>query len=146
VMLKGLESLPLRVARQSESAAVIADHLAGAPGIAGVSYPGREDHPQYALARRQMEHGGPMLAFRIAGGKSAAFRFMNALEIISISNNLGDSKSLIAHPATTTHQRLSDEVRAELNIGGDLLRLSVGLEDPRDLIADLERGLSAAHG
>ena len=146
VMLKGLESLPLRVARQSESAAIIADHLADAPGITGVSYPGREDHPQHALARQQMDGGGPMVAFRIRGGKEAAFRFMNALEIINISNNLGDSKSLIAHPATTTHQRLSNEVRAELDIGGDLLRLSVGLEDPHDLIADLERGFSAAHG
>jgi len=146
VMLKGLESLPLRVARQSESAAVIADHLADAPGTTGVSYPGREDHPQHALARAQMDGGGPMVAFRIRGGKEAAFRFMNALQIIKISNNLGDSKSLIAHPATTTHQRLSDEVRAELGIGGDLLRLSVGLEDPRDLIGDLERALRAAHG
>jgi len=146
VMLKGLESLPLRVARQSDSAAMIADRLADAAGVAGVSYPGREDHPQHALARAQMDGGGPMVAFRIRGGKEAAFRFMNALEIIKISNNLGDSKSLIAHPATTTHQRLSDEVRAELGIGGDLLRLSVGLEDPRDLIGDLDRGFSAAHG
>ena len=144
VMLKGLESLPLRVARQSESAAIIADHLAGAPGIAGVSYPGREDHPQHALARQQMDGGGPMVAFRIRGGKEAAFRFMNALEIIRISNNLGDSRSLIAHPATTTHQRLSDEARAELDIGGDLLRLSVGLEDVRDLVADLDNALNAA--
>jgi O-succinylhomoserine sulfhydrylase len=147
VMLKGLESLPVRVARQSESAAIIADHLAqGRAGILGVSYPGRWDHPQYDLARRQMDHGGPMVAFRLAGGKEAAFRFMNALGIIRISNNLGDAKSLIAHPATTTHQRLSEEVRAEMGIGGDLLRLSVGLEDARDLIDDLEQALSAAHG
>jgi len=146
VMLKGLESLPLRVARQSESAAMIADHLADAPGVAGVSYPGREDHPQHALARAQMDGGGPMVAFRLACGKEAAFRFMNALQIIKISNNLGDSKSLIAHPATTTHQRLSEEVRAELEIGDDLLRLSVGLEDVHDLIADLDRALRAAHG
>lgn len=145
VMLKGLESLPLRVARQSESAAIIADHLAEARGITAVAYPGRPDHPQYELARRQMEHGGPMVAFRIAGGKEAAFRFMNALEIIKISNNLGDAKSLIAHPATTTHQRLSEEARAELDIGGDLLRLSVGLEDVADLIADIEQALRIAH-
>ncbi|MFP3920428.1 MAG: O-succinylhomoserine sulfhydrylase [Dichotomicrobium sp.] len=146
VMLKGLESLPVRVARQSESAAALADHLASAAGILGVSYPGREDHPQYEIARRQMENGGPMVAFRIAGGKDAAFRFMNALEIIKISNNLGDAKSLIAHPATTTHQRLSEEARAELDIGGDLMRLSVGLEDVRDLKADIDRALRAAHG
>jgi O-succinylhomoserine sulfhydrylase len=146
VMLKGLESLPLRVARQSESAAVIADRLAAAPGINSVAYPGREDHPQYEIARRQMDGGGPMLAFSIAGGKDAAFRFMNALRIIKISNNLGDAKSLIAHPATTTHQRLSEEVRAELGIGGDLMRLSVGLEDVRDLIADIDQALRAAHG
>lgn len=146
VMLKGLESLPLRVARQSESAAIIADHLAEAPSITAVSYPGREDHPQYTLARQQMDGGGPMVAFRIRGGKEAAFRFMNALEIIRISNNLGDAKSLIAHPATTTHQRLSEEVRAELGIGADLMRLSVGLEDVRDLIADLDQALCAAQG
>lgn len=146
VMLKGLESLPLRVARQSENAALIADHLAEAPGVAGVAYPGREDHPQHALARRQMAGGGPLVAFRLTGGKQAAFRFMNALSIIRISNNLGDAKSLIAHPATTTHQRLSDEARAELGIGGDLLRLSVGLEDVRDLIDDLDNALRAARG
>jgi len=145
-MLKGLESLPLRVGQQSESAARLADHLAEAPGILGVSYPGRADHPQHDLARRQMENGGPMVAFRIAGGKDAAFRFMNALNIIKISNNLGDAKSLVAHPATTTHQRLSEEARAELDIGGDLLRLSVGLEDARDLMADIDEGLRAAHG
>jgi len=146
VMLKGLESLPLRVQQQSESAARLADHLAEAPGITAVSYPGRADHAQHDLARRQMENGGPMVAFRIAGGKAAAFRFMNALKIIKISNNLGDAKSLIAHPATTTHQRLSEEARAELGIGGDLLRLSVGLEDARDLMADLDQGLRAAQG
>jgi O-succinylhomoserine sulfhydrylase len=142
VLLKALETLPLRVERATATAARIADFLAGR-GIA-VIYPGRADHPQYELARRQMKAGGTMLSFRIAGGKPEAYRLMNALKIIKISNNLGDAKSLISHPATTTHQRLSAEVRGELGIGDTLLRLSAGLEDPADLIADLEAGLAAA--
>jgi O-succinylhomoserine sulfhydrylase len=142
VLLKALETLPLRVERATATAARIADFL-GERGIA-VIYPGRADHPQYELARRQMKAGGTMLSFRIAGGKPEAYRLMNALKIIKISNNLGDAKSLISHPATTTHQRLSAEVRGELGIGDTLLRLSAGLEDPADLIADLEAGLAAA--
>jgi O-succinylhomoserine sulfhydrylase len=144
VMLKGLETLALRVERQSASAAWIADHLASHPAVAQVIYPGRADHPQHALAMRQMTAGGPLVAFRLKGGKRACFRAMNALGLIRISNNLGDAKTLIAHPATTTHQRLSQEVRQQLGIGDDLLRLSVGLEDPLDLIADLDAALAFA--
>ena len=110
VMLKGLETLPLRVAAQTTAAGAIADMLAEQPQIARVIYPGRDDHPQAALARRQMKGGGTLIAFEVKGGKAAAFRFANALRIILISNNLGDSKSLITHPATTTHQRLSADV------------------------------------
>jgi O-succinylhomoserine sulfhydrylase len=150
VMLKGLETLELRITRHVESAARIADALAGHPGLAAPTnvpallYPGRADHPQAALVRAQMSAGGNMLALRVKGGKAGAFRFLNALKLVDISNNLGDSKSLITHPATTTHQRLSPEERARLGIGEDLLRLSVGLEDPLDLIDDLAHALEKA--
>ncbi len=144
VMLKGLETLPVRVEAQCRSAARIADHLAARPGIAKVLYCGRADHPQAALAARQMSGGGQIVTFVVDGGKAEAFRFLNALEIISISNNLGDAKSLVTHPATTTHFRLTAAARAELGIGDGMIRLSVGLEDADDLIADLERGLAAA--
>lgn len=150
VMLKGLETLELRITRHVESAVRLADALAGHPGLAAATnvpallYPGRADHPQAALVRRQMSAGGNMLAIRIKGGKAGAFRFLNALKLVDISNNLGDSKSLITHPATTTHQRLSAEERGRLGIGDDLLRLSVGLEDPQDLIEDLTDALEKA--
>ncbi len=144
VMLKGLETLSLRVQRQTASAGRLADWLAEQPGIARVLYPGRDDHPQAALARAQMAFGGTMVAFEVSGGKAAAFRFSNALRIVRISNNLGDAKSLVTHPATTTHQRLAPEARAALGISDGLLRLSVGLEDPADIQADLARGLKAA--
>ena len=144
VMLKGFETLPIRVKAQCSSAAMIADHLAGLPGIERVLYPGRADHPQAALARRQMSGGGQIVTFDVAGGKAAAFRFLNALRIIRISNNLGDAKSLVTHPATTTHQRLKPEARAELGIGEGMIRLSVGLEAVEDLVDDLQRGLDAA--
>jgi O-succinylhomoserine sulfhydrylase len=144
VLLKGLETLSLRVAQQTASAAQIADFLASQAGIARVRYPFRADHPQSSLARRQMTGGGTLVTFEVEGGKEAAFRLANALEVIKISNNLGDAKSLITHPATTTHQRLSPEARAKLGIGEGLLRLSVGLEDAGDLIYDLECGLRAA--
>ncbi len=146
VMLKGLETLPLRVAQQASSAAKIADFLAEQPGVTRVLYPFRADHPQAALARRQMTGGGTLVSFDVAGGKEAAFALANALEIIKISNNLGDAKSLVTHPATTTHQRLTPEARAALGIGEGMLRLSVGIEDCDDLLYDLERGLSAARG
>ncbi|HTO80287.1 MAG TPA: O-succinylhomoserine sulfhydrylase [Methylocystis sp.] len=144
VLLKGLETLPLRVARQAESAARIADFLAAQKGVSRALYPFRDDHPQAALAKRQMLGGGTLVCFEMRGGKEAAFRLANTLEIIKISNNLGDAKSLITHPATTTHQRLAPEARAKLGISDGMLRLSVGLEDVDDLIADLEAGLGAA--
>ena len=109
-------------------------------------YPGLDDHPQAALARRQMVTGGTMLSLEIYGGKEAAFRFLDALRIVLISNNLGDTKSLVTHPATTTHQRLGPEQRAALGIGDGLVRVSVGLEDPQDLRADLLQALCRAHG
>lgn len=143
VMLKGLETLPLRVAQQTTSATKIADFLAAQNGVTRVLYPFRKDHPQAELARRQMSGGGTLVSFDMAGGKEAAFRLANALGVIKISNNLGDAKSLITHPATTTHQRLTPETRARLGIGEGMLRLSVGLEDVDDLIDDLEYGLSA---
>jgi O-succinylhomoserine sulfhydrylase len=144
VLLKGLETLPVRVERHGATAASLADFLAERPEVVRVFYPGRGDHPQYALAQRQMKGGGPMVAFEIKGDKAAAFRFMNALQIVKISNNLGDAKSLVTHPATTTHQRLTPEARAELGIFDNSVRLSIGLEDVRDLTADLEQALAAA--
>ena len=141
VMLKGLETLPLRVGAQTSGAAAIADFLAGQEHVERVTYPFRADHPQVDLARRQMKGGGTLVTFDL-GSKVEAFRFANALRIIGISNNLGDSKSLITHPATTTHQRLSPEVRAEMGITEGMLRLSVGLEDVADLIDDMTAALA----
>jgi O-succinylhomoserine sulfhydrylase len=143
VLLKGLETLPLRVERHGASAAAIADFLAERKEVVRVFYPGRADHPQAELAKRQMAGGGPMVAFEVKGGKREAFRFMNALDIFKISNNLGDAKSLVTHPATTTHQRLTPEQRAELGIYDRSIRLSIGLEDPQDLMADLDQALRA---
>ena len=144
VMLKGLETLDLRCRAQAEGAARVADALAQHPAVERLRYPGRDDHPQRALAARQMETGGTLVAFDVSGGREAAFRFLNALELVAISNNLGDAKSLITHPATTTHQRLSEEGRAALGIGGGTVRLSVGLEDPEDIVEDLIAALDAA--
>jgi O-succinylhomoserine sulfhydrylase len=144
VMLKGLETLPVRVQRQTETAALLADRLADSSRIARVLYPGRADHPQHALARRQMGAGSTLVAFEVKGGKKAAFAFENALSIVKISNNLGDAKSLITHPATTTHKNLTAQARAELGISDGLLRLSVGLEDADDLARDLDAALAAA--
>jgi O-succinylhomoserine sulfhydrylase len=144
VLLKGLETMPVRVKAQSESAARIADHLAGQRGIVRVVYPFRTDHPQAALAKKQMLGGGQMVTFELDGGKEAAFRFQNALRIVKISNNLGDAKSLVTHPATTTHYRIGAAARAELGISDGVIRLSVGLEAADDLIADLDAGLAAA--
>ncbi|WP_244497713.1 O-succinylhomoserine sulfhydrylase [Aureimonas sp. AU40] len=142
-LLKGLETLPLRVAQQTANAARMADVLAASPKVARVLYPGRADHPQAELVKRQMTGGSTLIAVELAGGKEAAFRFSNALQIIKLSNNLGDAKSLITHPATTTHKSLTDEARAELGIGPGLLRLSAGIEDGADLVEDLERALAA---
>jgi O-succinylhomoserine sulfhydrylase len=133
----------LRVAQQQRNAEKLADFLAEHPRITRVSYPGRADHKQAALARRQMAGGGTLVAFEVTGGKKAAFAMANELSIIKISNNLGDAKSIITHPATTTHQRLKPEVRQAMGIGDGLLRLSLGLEDSDDLIADLTQAFEA---
>ncbi|MGH6791939.1 MAG: O-succinylhomoserine sulfhydrylase, partial [Methyloceanibacter sp.] len=143
VLLKGLETLPLRVERHGTSAASLADYLAERPEVERVYYPGRADHPQAALAKRQMAAGGPMVSFEVKGDKQTAFLFMNALQLIRISNNLGDAKSLVTHPATTTHQRLTPEDRAALDISDTCIRLSIGLEDAQDLAADLDQALVA---
>jgi len=144
LLLKGLETLGLRVDAACRSAAAVADSLAGHPAVSRVWYPGRADHPQHALAMRQMSAGGTLVAVELAGGKPAAFAAMNALRLVAVSNNLGDSKSLVTHPATTTHMRIGVEERARLGIGDGVLRLSVGLEDPLDLIEDLVQALDAA--
>jgi O-succinylhomoserine sulfhydrylase len=144
VMLKGLETMPVRVRAQAETAAKIADFLAAKKGTGRVLYCGRDDHPQAELARRQMSGGGQMIAFEVAGGKEEAFRFQNALRLIKISNNLGDAKSLITHPATTTHYKIGAQARAELGISDGMLRLSVGLEAFDDLAADIDAALAAA--
>jgi O-succinylhomoserine sulfhydrylase len=141
VLLKGLETLSLRVARQTQTAAVIADLLATHPKITRLVYPGRSDHPQAATVRKQMRGGSTIVAFEVAGGKPAAFRFLNALKLVKLTNNLGDAKTLITHPATTTHQRLTPEARAELGIGDGLVRLSAGLEHSDDIAADLTMAL-----
>jgi O-succinylhomoserine sulfhydrylase len=132
------------VRRQAESAAALADTLAAHPGITRLHYPGHPSHPQFELAQRQMASAGNMISFEVAGGKRAAFDFLRALDVIKISNNLGDAKSLVTHPATTTHQRLKPEERAELGIADGLVRLSVGLEDPDDLADDLSQALDRA--
>lgn len=144
VLLKGLETFPLRVERQTRTAADLADRLSGHPAIARLLYCGREDHPQAALIRKQMSGGSTVFVFDLKGGKPAAFRFMNALKLVRISNNLGDAKSLVTHPATTTHQRFTPEQRADMGVGDGLVRLSVGLEHPDDLQADLEQALATA--
>jgi O-succinylhomoserine sulfhydrylase len=143
VLLKGLETLDLRVRAQAAAAATLAEALAGHRALARVIYPGLPDHPQHALARRQMETGGTMLSLEIEGGKAAAFRFLNALQIAIISNNLGDARTIVTHPATTTHQRLTEEQRAALGIGDGLVRVSLGLEDSRDLVEDFRAALDA---
>jgi O-succinylhomoserine sulfhydrylase len=141
VLLKSLETLPLRVERQTRTAANIADALAGHPKIGRLIYPGRADHPQADIIARQMKGGSTLIALEIEGGKAGAFRFLNALELIRISNNLGDAKSLITHPATTTHQRFTPEERTEMGVSEGLVRLSIGLEHTDDLIDDLLRAL-----
>jgi O-succinylhomoserine sulfhydrylase len=144
VMLKGLETLDLRCRAQAATAQMLAERLQGHPALARVIYPGLRDHPQAELVRRQMQTGGTMLAFELEGGKAAAFRFLDALKLVLISNNLGDAKSLVTHPATTTHQRFAPYLRAQMGISEGLVRLSVGLEHPDDLLRDLARALDAA--
>ncbi|MBM2320434.1 MULTISPECIES: O-succinylhomoserine sulfhydrylase [Marivita] len=143
VQLKGLETLDLRVRAQAQSGQAIAEALEGHAKLKHVIYPGLPSHKQAALAQRQMGSGGTMLAIELAGGKAAAFAFLNALDVIVISNNLGDAKSIVTHPATTTHQRLSVEQRKTLGITDGLVRLSVGIEDTDDLIDDILTALDA---
>ena len=137
VLLKGLETLPVRVQRQTDTAAAVSAALAGHKNIGRLIYPGRADHPQADVIAKQMRAGSTLCSFEIKGGKQGAFRFLNALQLIGITNNLGDAKSLVTHPTTTTHQRLTPEQRAELGIGDGLIRFSAGLEHPDDLIEDL---------
>lgn len=141
-LLKGLETLPLRVKQQTENAGKIADFLAEQKQVAKVIYPGRKDHPQADIVAKQMKGGSTLVAIELKGGKEAAFALQNALEIVKISNNLGDAKSLITHPATTTHKNLTDEARAELGISPGTVRLSAGIEDTDDLIEDFAQALS----
>ncbi|AZQ67333.1 O-succinylhomoserine sulfhydrylase [Silicimonas algicola] len=143
LLLKGLETMDLRVHAQADAALKVAQALEGDARLARVIYPGLESHPQHALAMRQLEKAGTVISLDLKGGQEAAFRFLNALEIVVISNNLGDAKSIVTHPATTTHQRLSDDQRDALGITRGLVRLSVGLEDADDLIDDLKAALDA---
>jgi O-succinylhomoserine sulfhydrylase len=143
LLVKGLETLELRVRRQCESALAVAKFLEGHPKAARVLYPGLKSHPQHALAKRQMSGFGTIVAFEAGKTKASAFRFMNKLTIAEISNNLGDSKSLSTHPATTTHSKVAPEQRAALGITPSLVRISVGLEDPADIIEDLDQALKA---
>ena len=141
VLLKGLETLHLRVARQTDTAARVADALAGHKKISRLIYPGRKDHPQAATVAKQMRGGSTLVAFEVDGDKQATFRFLNALQLIRITNNLGDAKSLVTHPATTTHQRLTPQARAELGITDGLVRFSAGLEHPDDIVDDIVTAL-----
>ncbi len=144
VMLKSLETLPLRVRRQADSARLVADWLLAQPKLSKVNFPGHPGHPQAEIIARQMSGPSTMVAFEVPGGKDQAFRLLDALKLIRISNNLGDAKSLIVHPATTTHQRFTPEVRASMGVSDGMIRLSIGLEHPDDLIADLKQALAAA--
>jgi O-succinylhomoserine sulfhydrylase len=143
VLLKGLETLDLRVRRMSDNARLIADRLAGNKAISAVRYPGRSDHPHHNIHAAQMpEGGGSLVAFAVKGGREAAFQVLNNLNLIDISNNLGDAKSLVTHPATTTHRAMGPDGRAAIGLGDGVVRISVGLEGTDDLIADIDRALS----
>ncbi|HEX4179009.1 MAG TPA: PLP-dependent transferase, partial [Rhizomicrobium sp.] len=142
--LKSLESLDLRMKQHCENALKVADFLSHQKKVTRVLYPFRADHPQHNLARAQMDGGGGVVGFEIEGGKKAVFRCANALQLIDISNNLGDAKSLFTHPETTTHQKMAPEARAAGGVTSGLVRLSVGLEDPDDLCEDLDQALKVA--
>jgi O-succinylhomoserine sulfhydrylase len=144
LLVKSLETLAMRVERHAVNALDIAQYLDRRGGLSSVLYPGLPSHPQHGLASAQMSAGGSVISFDMAGGRGRAFDFINALRMIDISNNLGDTKSLVTHPATTTHQRLSAEERAQMGIGDGLVRVSVGLEDPQDIKEDLDQALKAA--
>jgi O-succinylhomoserine sulfhydrylase len=141
-LLKGLETLELRVEKQCDNAEKIANFLEGHPAISRVIFPGSDTHPQHTLAKRQMARGGTLVTFEVAGGQDAAFAALNRLSLIDISNNLGDAKSLITHPTTTTHSSVNDAIKRELGITENMVRMSVGLEDVDDLIEDLGYALS----
>ncbi len=143
IMLNGMATLDLRCRAMADSALKVAQALEGHAKVTRMIFPGLPSHPQHALAMAQMGSGGTLVTFEVAGGKDGAFRFMNALEIAKISNNLGDAKTIATHPATTTHQRLPQDQKDALGITPGLIRLSVGLEDAGDLIADLMQGLAA---
>jgi O-succinylhomoserine sulfhydrylase len=143
VLVKSLETLSLRVNHQTAAALRIAEHIEGHERVAAVRYPWLDSHPQAELARRQMQGGGTVVTFEVDGGRDDAFRFVNALRIVDISNNLGDAKSLVTHPATTTHRRLGPEVRTLMGIADGVVRISVGLEDADDLLADIDQALEA---
>jgi O-succinylhomoserine sulfhydrylase len=143
IMLKGLETLPVRVRQQTETAGAVATALAKHPKVSRLIYPGRPDHPQADIIAKQMRGGSTLVAFEVAGGKKGAFAFQDALKLVRISNNLGDAKSLITHPATTTHYRITQKQRDELGITDGMVRLSCGLEHPDDLIDDLTAALKA---
>jgi len=145
VMIKGLETMPVRVAQMTRSAAALADMIAGHPAVSFCRYPGRADHPQAELIARQMSGSSTMIAFELKGGKAAAFKFCNSLHIPLLSNNLGDVRSIMTHPATTTHQSIGEAARAELGISDGLLRFSVGIEDTQDLLADVSAALDAVN-
>jgi len=144
VLLKGLETLGVRVRAQTDTAGRVAEVLANHPKISRLIYPGRADHPQAALVKKQLRGGSTLVGFEVKGGKPAAFRVLNALKLTKISNNLGDAKSLVTHPATTTHQRLTPEARAELGISEGFIRFSAGLEHADDLIEDFAAALEKA--
>lgn len=143
VLLKGLETMKLRVEAQSHAARAVAEALSALPGVTRVLYPHLDTHPQVQLARKQMKLGGTMVTFEVAGGKQKAFDVLRHLQIIDISNNLGDAKSLMTHPASTTHRNIGADARASMGIGDGMLRLSVGLEDTADLIGDLSQAIAA---
>jgi O-succinylhomoserine sulfhydrylase len=146
LLLKGIETLALRVDAAGRSAASVADFLAGHPAVTRVWYPMRADHPQQALALKQMTGGGTVVTFEVAGGKDGAFRVMNGFQLVALSNNLGDSKSLATHPATTTHMRIGEQERARLGITDGVIRVSIGLEDVEDIKDDLRRALDRLVG
>ena len=141
VLLKGLETMSLRVEQMSRSSLTLARALEAHPKVSRVVHPWLESHPQHELAKAQMYGGGTVVTFELDGGKEAAFALMNALQVVDISNNLGDTKSMITHPATTTHRRLGEEARRAVGITDGVLRVSVGLEDVQDLVEDFERAL-----
>jgi len=143
-LLKGLETLGIRVKAMCDNAGEIADWMAARADLARVIYPGFSDHPQRALVEKQMSGAGTLIGFEVPGGKESAFKFLNALRLIDISNNLGDAKSIVTHPATTTHRSLSEDDRAALGITPGYVRISVGLEDPADLMDDIDQALVTA--